>query len=103
VTQNTSSHSAKDTPRTEDALEAAGIPRKNIDPLSVDTLQEMMAARSAQEAEVSDARYFFWNGWGRLKHVFGVHTFVELEEWNTSEGSMRYVGRACWHCDTWER
>jgi hypothetical protein len=35
---------------------------------------------------------------GKIKHLFGIHTFVPLEEWDLDAGSMRFIGSVCWHC-----
>lgn len=101
MTRNTSSPSAKDTPKTDDALEASGIPRESIDPLYVDTFyEEMLQTRKMKEVRWSDWRYAVWNIWGKVKHVMGIHTFVLLEDWDITRGSIRVVGTTCWHCDT---
>ena len=89
---------AKDTPRTDDKPDTSGIQAENIDPLYVDTLDYMLAARSMKSAEMSDIRYFLWYWRGRLKHAFGFHTFVPLEEWDMEVASVQYIGLVCWHC-----
>lgn len=100
MTQNTSSPSAKDTPKTDDALAASGIPRESIDPLCVYTCyEEMLQATKMKEVSWSDRRYLVWDVWGRVKHVFGIHTYVLQEDWDVTRGSIKIIGSICWHCN----
>lgn len=67
------------------------------DPLYVDTFEELATSRGAS-SPVSDRKYVIWVLLGRVRHLFGLHTWVPLEEWDLDVGSMRYIGRLCWHC-----
>jgi hypothetical protein len=58
----------------------------------------MQEARGAAPVAMTDLRYAVWNLLGRAKHLFGLHTFVILEEWDLQQGSMRIIGSVCWHC-----
>jgi hypothetical protein len=98
VTLNTSSPSAKGTPKTDDALEGSGIQRESIDPLYVNTYREMQQMRNGEAPLMTDWHYAVWNIWGRLKHLVGLHTMIPLEEWDLDNGSMKIIGSACWHC-----
>jgi hypothetical protein len=62
------------------------------------TYSSMQQARKAEPVRMSDARYAAWNIAGKVKHIFGWHTYVPLEEWSIGDGSMRYIGMVCWHC-----
>ena len=58
----------------------------------------MQQMRNANPVRMSDLRYFVWCMVGQIKHIVGWHTYVPLEEWDTEDGSMRYIGMSCWHC-----
>lgn len=46
---------------------------------------------------MSDNQFRSWERKVRLKHKFGIHTYVPLEEW--TDESVRLVGDVCWKCD----
>ena len=95
MTQVTSSHSAKDTPKTDEKPDTNGIPPTGQ--TSGSTFDLMVTARGA--SQMSDARYRTWNMVAKIKHIIGWHTFVPLEEWDLEAGSYQYIGRTCWRCE----
>jgi len=46
----------------------------------------------------ADWRYWRFSIKTRVRHLFGLHTMIGLEEWDLDAGSMRYVGMVCWGC-----
>ena len=91
MTQPTSSPSAGTTTSTDGPLPT--------DPLYATTFEELAEYRQARELTPwSDRRYALWFAKGRIRHLFGLHTWVPLEEWDLTAGSMRFVGDVCWHC-----
>lgn len=78
--------------------DTSGTPTLETDSEYESTYDDMRQARKAEEVTMSDLRYATWCRWGLFKHIFGIHTFVPLEVWDTENGSMQYIGRICWHC-----
>lgn len=35
----------------------------------------------------------------RVKHVVGIHTYVEVERWDRERDTIQFVGLRCWFCD----
>lgn len=68
------------------------------DPLYATTFEELAASREAEDPTLSDREYVIWMAIGKIKHLFGIHSFVPLEEWDLGAGSMRFIGSVCWHC-----
>ena len=62
------------------------------------TFEAMAETRKGHEVRMSDRRYASWLIWGKVKHLLGFHTFVQLEEWDLDAGSVRFIGMTCWHC-----
>lgn len=88
--------SAKGTPRMERAVVQSGL--QPTDPLSVttydDELNELMQLRGAHKV----GRLYSMIP-HRIVHVFGLHFWIPLEEWDVERGSFQEIGLACLFCD----
>lgn len=60
---------------------------------------DFTGGRGRMRAWREEAWFQWWEMRARVKHRIGIHTIVPLEEWNTAEGSVRFVGDVCWLCD----
>lgn len=96
MTPDTSSHSAKGTQKTDALADTSGT--QPIETSYGSTYEKLRQFRRANEVAMTDHRYFLWVSWGKIKHIFGIHTYVPLEEWDPNSGWVRYIGSACWHC-----
>ena len=98
MTPDISSPSAKGTPRTDALLDTSGTPKSGTADSYASTFEAMAEARKGHEVRMTDRKYALWFLWGKVKHLLGFHTFVQLEEWDLDAGSVRFIGMTCWHC-----
>jgi hypothetical protein len=91
--------SAKATLRMDAELADSGTARKSIvtfyghgSPLT-DFLEQEWGTR-----RMSDLRFRLWNLAAIVRHWFGIHTWVALEDWSLSGEYIRAVGHVCWRC-----
>lgn len=47
---------------------------------------------------MSDRQFAWWELKAKAKHLVGIHTFLETEEWDRQAGSVRFIGEVCWLC-----
>jgi hypothetical protein len=58
-----------------------------------------MVSRLPGARPMPDWKFRAWNVWAHVKHIAGLHTFIDLEEWNSDDGSIQVIGRICWVCE----
>jgi hypothetical protein len=92
------SRSAKGIRRTDAVPDTNGIRTPETGNSYAATFEAMAEYRKGHEVNMSDRKYARWFLWGKVKHLIGLHTFVQLEEWDLDAGSVRFIGMTCWHC-----
>ena len=43
--------------------------------------------------------FAWWTMTATIKHWFGIHTMIPLEEWDFTEEVVQLKGSVCWKCD----
>lgn len=96
------SRSAKGTPRTDDGLGSSGTPRtdRSSEPTSEmeRRLHEQLSAHW-QRPSMDRLAFTWWTLLATIRHVFGIHTMIPLEEWDFVEEVVQLKGSICWKCD----
>lgn len=63
-------------------------------------IEEVMAKRWGGKVRPwNTTRYHRWLLMVKLKHVFGVHTYIPIERWDIERDTISYEGLLCWECE----
>jgi hypothetical protein len=61
--------------------------------------RRLLAQLSAHRSSTERLLFTWWSIEATVKHWFGIHTMLPLEEWDFVEEVVQLRGMVCWKCD----
>lgn len=99
-----SRRSARGTLRLGAERATSGTPTESTEQPSGPTskmerqLHEQLSAHWKRTSMVR-VQFVWWNLMVSIKHLFGIHTMIPVEEWDFEAGTVTMCGLICWKLD----
>jgi hypothetical protein len=77
-----------------------GLVSSGTRPTDLNSVSTWLSRYWNRKKAMTDRQFYWWRFTSKIKHWFGIHAWVPLEDWKHVEdhGFIEIIGYSCWHC-----